>query len=206
MNEKKLTDDEIIKALENESKGYGAGIVGDLYSATLDLISHQKAEIERLTKESNDMFDKYGAQIKSATILIDEKNNEIEQLKAELAKECEEHLAFAELAKKADEQQKAEISELKAQCSKSSYRDSWKNKFFKAQEEIERLTEWKDKLQDTSEELQHKVKVLERALSHLAHDFNGQQFYIYAQSDTDEETYEKFIQRAEKELELEKGE
>lgn len=57
-----------------------------------------------------------------------------------------------------------------------------------------------------SEELQHKVKVLERALSHLAHDFNGQQFYIYAQSDTDEETYEKFIQRAEKELELEKGE
>lgn len=51
-----------------------------------------------------------------------------------------------------------------------------------------------------SEELQHKVKVLERALSHLAHDFNGQQFYIYAQSDTDEETYEKFIQRAEKEL------
>lgn len=57
-----------------------------------------------------------------------------------------------------------------------------------------------------SEELQHKVKVLERAVSHLAHDFNGQQFYIYAQSDTDEETYEKFIQRAEKELELEKGE
>lgn len=51
-----------------------------------------------------------------------------------------------------------------------------------------------------SEELQHKVKVLERALRYLAHDFNGQQFYIYAQSDTDEETYEKFIRRAEKEL------
>lgn len=33
------------------------------------------------------------------------------------------------------------IQELKERCSKSSYRDSWKNKFFKAQEEIERLTE-----------------------------------------------------------------
>lgn len=50
------------------------------------------------------------------------------------------------------------------------------------------------------EEQVHKAEVLERALKHLAHEFNGQQFYIYAQSDTDEETYEKFIQRAEKEL------
>ena len=37
-------------------------------------------------------------------------------------------------------EQKAEIEELKERCSKSSYKDSWKNKFFKAQEEIERLT------------------------------------------------------------------
>lgn len=37
-------------------------------------------------------------------------------------------------------EQKDEIEELKEMCSKSSYKDSWKNKFFKAQEEIERLT------------------------------------------------------------------
>lgn len=34
-----------------------------------------------------------------------------------------------------------ENKDLKEMCSKSSYKDSWKNKFFKAQEEIERLTE-----------------------------------------------------------------
>ena len=54
--------------------------------------------------------------------------------------------------------------------------------------------------EQTNIALHHKAEVLERALRYLAHDFNGQQFYIYAQSDTDEETYEKFIQRDEKEI------
>lgn len=76
--EKKLTDEEIVKALENNAMGYGAGIIGDLYQLTLDLIhrlqdekkdmhqdliqaekyaeklsignARQKAEIERLTE------------------------------------------------------------------------------------------------------------------------------------------------------------
>ena len=51
MNEKKLTDEEIVKALKNASTGYGAGIVGNLWDLTLDLIDRQKAEIERLTEE-----------------------------------------------------------------------------------------------------------------------------------------------------------
>lgn len=40
--------------------------------------------------------------------------------------------------------QKAEIERLKEKFSISHYKDSWKNKFFKAQEEIERLTAFKD--------------------------------------------------------------
>jgi hypothetical protein len=51
MEEKKLTDEEIVKALENQANGYGAGIVGDLSALTLDLINRQKAEIERLKNE-----------------------------------------------------------------------------------------------------------------------------------------------------------
>ena len=37
--------------------------------------------------------------------------------------------------------QKAEIEELKEMCSKSSYKDSWKNKFFKAQKQVDELKE-----------------------------------------------------------------
>ena len=37
-----------------------------------------------------------------------------------------------------------EIERLKGLCSKSSYKDSWKNKFFKAQEEIEYLKQHAD--------------------------------------------------------------
>ena len=47
-----LKDNDIVKALENQANGYGAGIVGDLSALTLDLIHRQKAEIERLTEEN----------------------------------------------------------------------------------------------------------------------------------------------------------
>lgn len=77
----------------------------------------------------------------NAINLIHRLQSENKELRTESDRMVAEHLAFVELAKKANEQQKAEIAELKAQCSKSSYRDSWKNKFFKANEEIERLTE-----------------------------------------------------------------
>jgi hypothetical protein len=48
--EKELTDEEIVKALENGNSGYGCGVVGNLYQMTIDLIHRQKAEIERLTE------------------------------------------------------------------------------------------------------------------------------------------------------------
>ena len=53
MEETKLTYEEIVKAYENLSTGYGSGVVGDLNTATLELLIEQKAEIERLTKERN---------------------------------------------------------------------------------------------------------------------------------------------------------
>jgi hypothetical protein len=42
----------------------------------------------------------------------------------------------------------AEIERVKEKFSISHYKDSWKNKFFKAQEELERLTEEKGKYQE----------------------------------------------------------
>ena len=47
-----MTYEEILKAYKNLSSGYGAGVVGDLNTATLELLKEQKAEIERL-KQSN---------------------------------------------------------------------------------------------------------------------------------------------------------
>lgn len=46
-----MTYEEILKAYKNLSSGYGAGVVGDLNTATLELLKEQKAEIERLTEE-----------------------------------------------------------------------------------------------------------------------------------------------------------
>lgn len=57
MNEKKMTDEEIIKALEVCSKEKYCGICAvrhfceEIKLGALDLINRQKAEIERLTEE-----------------------------------------------------------------------------------------------------------------------------------------------------------
>ena len=50
--------------------------------------------------------------MEQAVAVFNKQKSEIEVLKTELQKECQEHLAFAELAKKADEQQKKEIERL----------------------------------------------------------------------------------------------
>jgi hypothetical protein len=52
-----------------------------------------------------------------------------------------QHTACVEMGIDIIHSLQADNERLKEQCSKSSYKDSWKNKFFKAQEEIERLTE-----------------------------------------------------------------
>ena len=46
MEERKLTDKDVIKALENCSVGYGAGVVGNLYEETLNLIHRLQTENE----------------------------------------------------------------------------------------------------------------------------------------------------------------
>lgn len=128
MEEKKLTDEEIVKALEhcsnNRSCEYcyhndevGSGEIvcrGRLMQKGLDLIHRLQGENKELRTESDIMV--------------------------------AEHLAFVKLAKKADEQQKAEIEKLKC----NTKLDSWKNKFLNAlkenaeqKAEIERLTEEK---------------------------------------------------------------
>ena len=56
--EKELTNEEIVKALEN-NLGFGIEHSGmyRICSATMDLINRQKAEIERLAEEKNELLD-----------------------------------------------------------------------------------------------------------------------------------------------------
>lgn len=109
MEEKKLTDEEIVKALEWASKTseWTANIAGknqNMFCAILDLIhrlqsvnrwlldrcnimdgdiAEQKAEIERLTRESDEMFDRHAKENQAASLLVEKRNNEIERLTEE---------------------------------------------------------------------------------------------------------------------------
>ena len=64
---------------------------------------------------------------------------------------------YAELLKK-------ENAELK---SKSSYKDSWKNKFFKAQEEVERLREERENMQAVIFALEEDKRLLQKQVKEL---------------------------------------
>lgn len=82
MTDKKLTDEEIIKALTELSRytGFQEGYI-QVLNATLDLINHQKTEIEQWKEEAN----KYQ---KLWCIVIDD----IETAKAEAYKEFAERI------------------------------------------------------------------------------------------------------------------
>ena len=82
MQETKLTYEEIVKAYENLSTGYGSGVVGDLNTATLELLIEQKAEIERLT----DLHDRTLKTLEE----LNAKNCGLECAKAELRKQVDE--------------------------------------------------------------------------------------------------------------------
>ena len=61
-----------------------------LVKNSLTYINELERENERLKNESNEMFDKYGKELQTTTILIEKRNNEIIELKdriAELEKE-----------------------------------------------------------------------------------------------------------------------
>jgi hypothetical protein len=84
---------------------------------------------------------------KCKLLFVDDILNLIYRLQDEKQKVVQDYYCEAQhcdIQKDIIEKQKSEIERLKEQCSKSSYKDSWKNKFFKAQEEIERLTEEKE--------------------------------------------------------------
>ena len=88
-------------------------------------------------------------QVLHAENVIDEQKAEIEKLlckNAELEVRCEGVLKDYYAQSKTCDEQRVEIERLKEKFSISHYKDSWKNKFFKAQEEIERLTEENDEL------------------------------------------------------------
>lgn len=61
----------------------------------------------------------------------------------------------------------AENAELREMCSKSSYKDSWKNKFFKAQEEVERLTEERENMQAVIFALEEDKRMLRKQVDEL---------------------------------------
>lgn len=128
MEEKKMTDEEIVNALDKT-----------------------KQELANINPEDDD-YDKLLAVKKIVDYchyLIRRLQSENEQLRN--AKTIYESVDYCadDLAKalKTIDEQKAEIERLKEKFSISHYRDSWKNKFFKAQEEVERLTEENTELQ-----------------------------------------------------------
>ena len=107
-----------------------------------------------------------------------EQKDEIKKLKAELAKELAEHKDFVKQANdeferltadlltmdREQECYKAEIESLK---SKSSFKDSWKNKFFKAQEEVERLNQGYDMLNYESARKEEYIETLQKQVDEL---------------------------------------
>ena len=81
-----LKDNDIVKALENQANGYGAGIVGDLSALTLDLVHRQKAEIERLISVQVELQDLYTKYYNDAKDLRREKTELQKQVEAWKAK------------------------------------------------------------------------------------------------------------------------
>ena len=102
MPERKLTDEEVIKALECCSDGTGKAII----QATLDLITRQKAEIERLRVSFvdrilvefetmfNRVFSKYeeksGDRVYMKPMYLMQVESEIFTIMGELRKKCME--------------------------------------------------------------------------------------------------------------------
>ena len=81
MIDKKVTDNEIIKALEHGARGYGTGFVGDLYSATLDLIQRLQNEKSQWKSKAEHIEQVYDADREHFIKTTAEQKAEIERLK-----------------------------------------------------------------------------------------------------------------------------
>jgi hypothetical protein len=168
MEEKKMTDEEIAKALMACSNMGCSNVVDccdnscPLFEVdwcvaimgkhAIDLIRRLQSENEQLrnAKTIYESVDYCADDLAKALKTISEQKAEIEKLlckNAELEVRCEGILKDYYAECQTCDEQKDEIERLKEK-SISHYRDSWKNKFFKAQETIERLTEELEKTKD----------------------------------------------------------
>ena len=100
--EKKLTDEEIVKALEWASKTseWTASVAGkeqNMFCAILDLINRQQAEIERLTKLAELRL----RDNKDTCKLLLEKEKQVDELKEKQVIECHGMLKGCDLVKQA---------------------------------------------------------------------------------------------------------
>lgn len=161
MEEKKLTDEDIIRALENKSMGYGAGIVGDLYQLTLDLIQRLQAENEELKSPKfgnwKVKFFKAQEEIKRLT-----KENNYQTKRALVAEGRVEKLSSenAELQKQVDELEQRYLEE-------SKERLEFEQRYKKIQHAhniglVSQRSQWEKKVEqavkDTAKEIWEKAK------------------------------------------------
>ena len=134
MKEKKLTDEEIVKALECCLKDKKGCDKCKVYNKNTPMLRERFIVCEKLVKSAYDLIKRLQSKVAEYEQKLDDGEllskdyhdeqvfhyvdevadllKENKKLKTELQKECQEHLAFAELAKKADEQQKKEIERL----------------------------------------------------------------------------------------------
>lgn len=111
MNGKELTDKEIVSALENTKITLDelAEYERKLADGELDIASYARSWEEGDNRTVT--CDLLNA-MEQAVAVFNKQKSDIEVLKTELQKESQEHLVFAELAKKAYEQRKEEIERL----------------------------------------------------------------------------------------------
>jgi chromosome segregation ATPase len=179
MKEKKLTDEEIVNALECCAKD-----ISCIWDSKCPLRNSKDCHVI-LTRGVLDLINRQ----KKDYIELD---LECQNLQTELDKELAEHEEFVKRAKE-------EIESLK---SKSSFKNSWKNKFFKAQEEVERLNQGYDMLNYESARKEEYIETLKKQVDDLKLDLENWKKaaygYKYAEEqavkDTAKEIYTQMLE------------
>lgn len=156
MKEKKLTDEEIVKALENEIEGkiwLSKGNIAPIKNA-LDLIRRLQSENERLTEDNK----RLNELLVGGTEVIDywnnkyleerAKNAELQQQVDELKKELEEKNTYEEKQNSLIDNLKDDITELEKQVNELKQENSVLSITVELQEEVE-----KQLVKDTAKEI-----------------------------------------------------
>lgn len=125
---------------------------------------------------------------------------ECRNLRTELDKELAEHEEFTKKANSLIELQKENIEkthknnmelreEIESLKSKSSYKNSWKNKFFKAQEEVERLNQGYDMLNYESARKEEYIETLKKQVDDLKEERENMSDEIFSLEQQKEDLY-----------------